>query len=283
VFCFFVTDLHGNIGKYKRLFKQIQTETPDLVFLGGDLLSAGFFRGALHNEDILNKTIAAGFQNLKAEMGQSYPDIFIIMGNDDPRCEEKSLIQFEKKSLWHYAHQRRFNLQGNSIFGYSFVPPTPFLNKDWERYDVSRFVDVGCVAPEEGYRSTHISAIEIQNSTIWDDLIALAGNKDVSKSIWLFHAPPYDTGLDRAALDGKMFDHAPLDVHVGSIAIRRFIEQHQPLVTLHGHIHESFSITGIWKEYIGNTVCLSAAGMGRKLTLVRFNTENPNAAKRIEL
>jgi len=283
MFCFFVTDLHGDIGKYKRLFKQIKTETPDIVFLGGDLLSAGFFRSALHNEDILNKTIAAGFQNLKEEMGQSYPNAFIIMGNDDPRCEEKSLIQYEKKSLWHYAHHRNFNMQGYFISGYSFVPPTPFLNKDWERYDVSRFVDVGCIAPEEGYRSTRVSHIEITNCTIWSDLIAMAGNKNVSKSVWLFHAPPYDTGLDRAALDGKMFDHAPLDVHVGSIAIRRFIEQYQPLVTLHGHIHESFSITGVWKECIGKTVCLSAAGMGRKLALVKFNTENPNAAERLEL
>jgi len=41
----------------------------------------------------------------------------------------------------------------------------------------------------------------------------------------VLHSPPYDTGLDRAALDGRSVDHAPLDVHVGSIAIRRFIER----------------------------------------------------------
>jgi len=31
------------------------------------------------------------------------------------------------------------------------VPPTPFLLKDWEKYDVSAYVDPGCVSPEEGY------------------------------------------------------------------------------------------------------------------------------------
>ncbi len=283
MYCFFVTDLHGDIGKYKRLFKQIRLETPDLVFIGGDLLSAGFFRSVLHNEDVLNKTIAAGFSKLKDDMGQKYPEVFLILGNDDPRCEEKSIIKFEKKSLWHYAHQRVFNIQGISILGYSFVPPTPFLNKDWERYDVSRFVDVGSVAPEEGYRSTRVSQIEITNSTIWEDLTTLAADQDLTESIMLFHAPPYDTGLDRAALDGKMVDYAPLDVHVGSIAIRRFIEQYQPLITLHGHIHESFSITGIWKECIGKTVCMSAAGLGKKLTLVKFYTENPHEAERQEI
>lgn len=280
--CFFVSDLHGDIGKYNRLFMQILLEKPEAVFLGGDLLSAGFFRSALHNEDILHKTLAAGFDKLKNEMEHDYPKVFLIMGNDDPGSEEKTLKSFEKQKLWYYVHNRIINIGDLSVCGYSYVPPTPFMNKDWERYDVSRFVDVGCVSPEEGYRSTRVSMIDIVNCTIWDDLLELAGESDLSKTIMLFHAPPYDTGLDRAALDGKMVDFAPLDVHVGSIAIRRFIEQHQPLITLHGHIHESYSITGIWKQSIGKTVCMSASGIGRKLTLVIFNTEKPDAAKRYE-
>ena len=35
----------------------------------------------------------------------------------------------------------------------------------------------------------------------------------------------------------KMIDYAPLDVHVGSIAVRRFIESRAPYLTLHGHVH----------------------------------------------
>jgi len=35
---------------------------------------------------------------------------------------------------------------------------------------------------------------------------------------------------------------------VGSIAVRRFIEERQPLLTLHGHIHESARLTGDWRE-----------------------------------
>jgi Icc-related predicted phosphoesterase len=214
-------------------------------------------------------------------MQDEYPDVFIIMGNDDPKCEEKTLLSYEKKGLWKYANQRCFEIKDYSVFGYSYIPPTPFLNKDWERYDVSRFVDVGCVSPEEGYRSTEMSLIEIQNSTIWEDLLTLADDKDLSQSIFLFHAPPYDTGLDRADLDNQMFDYAPLDVHVGSIAIRRFIEQYQPLVTLHGHVHESCHITGVWKEKIGKTVCLSAAEIGKKLSIVKFNTEYPDEAEKV--
>ena len=50
-----------------------------------------------------------------------------------------------------------------------------------------------------------------------------------------------------------MIDHIPLDVHVGSIAIKRFIEAKQPMLTLHGHVHESTRLTGNWQQHIGNT------------------------------
>ena len=104
--------------------------------------------------------------------------------------------------------------------------------------------------------------------------------ENLEKSIFLFHTPPYKTNLDRAALDGKMIDYVPLDVHVGSIAVKYFIEKQQPLVTLHGHIHESARITGCWKDKIGRTYCFSAAHDGPELALVSFDLENPAAAIR---
>jgi len=50
-----------------------------------------------------------------------------------------------------------------------------------------------------------------------------------------------------------------LDVHIGSIAIKRFIEDRQPYITLHGHVHESTALTANWKEYIGKTLAMNAA------------------------
>jgi Icc-related predicted phosphoesterase len=41
---------------------------------------------------------------------------------------------------------------------------------------------------------------------------------------------------------------------VGSTAIREFIERHQPLLALHGHVHESRAA-----ERIGRTLCLNPA------------------------
>jgi Icc-related predicted phosphoesterase len=206
--------------------------------------------------------------------------VLAIFGNDDPRAEEGSLAELERRGLLHHVHGRRLVVAGATVYGYACVPPTPFLLKDWERYDVSRFVDPGSVSPEEGRRSVPVPEGEARWGTIAGDLEALVGADDVSGAVFLFHSPPYRTALDRAALDGQAVDHAPLDVHVGSIAIRRFIEARQPLATLHGHVHESARLTGAWQERIGRTVCLSAAHDGPELALVRFDLEAPAAASR---
>ncbi|HUX65553.1 MAG TPA: hypothetical protein VMV42_00260, partial [archaeon] len=95
-----------------------------------------------------------------------------------------------------------------------------------------------------------------------------------------FSFSPYQTHLDRAALDGRQVDSVPLDVHVGSIAIRRFIETRQPLVTLHGYVHESAPLTGSWQEKIGRTFCFSAAHDGPELAIICFDPAQPEKAIR---
>jgi Icc-related predicted phosphoesterase len=166
------------------------------------------------------------------------------------------------------------------VYGYSYVNPTPFLLKDWERYDVSRYVDPGCVSPEEGHRSVPVTPEEQRFTTIKEDLDLLAAEDDLTDAVFLFHTPPHGTDLDRADLDGKLIEGIQPDVHVGSIAVRRFIEERQPLLTLHGHIHESGRLTGSWKQKIGRTWMFSAAYDGPELALVRFNLEDPGEASR---
>jgi len=166
------------------------------------------------------------------------------------------------------------------VYGYAYIPPSPYLLKDWERYDVSRYVDPGCVSPEEGRRSIPISDHGKKYTTIQEDLEILVGDDNLERAVFLFHSPPYKTNLDRAALDGKEIDHVPLDVHVGSIAVQRFIQQRQPLVTLHGHVHESARLTGSWRDQLGRTHAFTAAHDGPELALVRFDLENLGAATR---
>ncbi len=44
--------------------------------------------------------------------------------------------------------------------------------------------------------------------------------------------------------------------------MRRWIEERQPLLTLHGHIHESPVLSGHWAERIGNTICVNPGAAG---------------------
>lgn len=270
--CFFVSDLHGKTDRYQKLFSLIESEQPSAVFFGGDLLPHTLKKTAGYNDFALDYLFPE-FEKLQLKMAVFYPEIFLILGNDDPRSEEGKFVEAANNGLFHYINQKKASLNGFIIFGYCFVPPTPFRLKDWEKYDVSRYVDPGCVHPAEGFR-TREPDCNPEFSTIKQDLEELTRDEDLTKAIFLFHSPPYQTVLDRAALDGKMIDHVPLDVHVGSIAIKRFIEEKQPLATLHGHIHESTRLTGQWSHKIGKTTCFNASHDGPELSVVKFDADD---------
>ncbi|MCP4634107.1 MAG: hypothetical protein GY855_14375 [candidate division Zixibacteria bacterium] len=279
----FATDLHGHIRRYHKLFRIIEADRPESVFLGGDILPSGFANIASSDnlyDDFIKDFLAYHFAKLRQKLKDEYPRVFLILGNDDGRFDEKAIAKYTSRGLWEYMHNKAVVLKGYHIYGYSYVPPTPFLFKDWERYDVSRYVDPGSISPEEGHRSIKVPPNEIKFSTIKEDLDELAGNENLEKSVFLFHAPPYKTKLDRAALDGKFVDHVPLDPHVGSIAIKRFIENRQPLLTLHGHIHESTILTGSWQDRIGKTYSFNAAHHGPELCIIRFDFDDLDSAER---
>jgi len=83
--------------------------------------------------------------------------------------------------------------------------------------------------------------------------------------IFNLHCPPYDSTLDSAPqlredLSVVMVGGQPNMVPVGSRAVREAIERYQPVVSLHGHIHESRGAVRI-----GRTLCInpgSAYGEG---------------------
>ncbi|MBN2664275.1 MAG: metallophosphoesterase [Bacteroidales bacterium] len=275
--CFFVTDIHGKTDRYKKLFDKIEQEKPSAVFLGGDLLPSGLqylTTNSNFSDDFIEDILKKGFSKLKDKLKDKYPRVFLILGNDDGKAIEQRFINIAKEGIWEYVHNQKVNFENFVVYGYSYIPPTPFLLKDWERYDVSRYVDPGCVPPTEGYHSVKEKKDIWEYSTIKEDLDLLTAKDDLSNAIFLFHSPPYKTKLDRAALDGKMIDYTPLDVHVGSIAIERFIKTRQPLLSLHGHVHESTSITGSWHEKIGKTLSINAAHNKKELCLVKINLNN---------
>jgi Icc-related predicted phosphoesterase len=281
--CFFATDLHGHTERYERLFALIEAERPAAVFLGGDLLPRISYyasRQERGKSDFVGDYVGPALGRVRVKLGDRYPAVFLILGNDDPKSEEPSFLNAAEDGIWQYIHGRRVTFAGFRLYGYACVPPTPFLLKDWERYDISRYVDPGSVSPEEGRRSVTADPSEVKWGTIAQDLATLVNDDPMERAILLIHTPPYNTPLDRAALDGNKHEHVPLDVHIGSLAVKGFIEQRQPLLTLHGHVHESTRLTGKWKTKIGRTVCINASHDGPELALVRFDPESPDDASR---
>jgi Icc-related predicted phosphoesterase len=77
--------------------------------------------------------------------------------------------------------------------------------------------------------------------------------KDKSKAIFNFHAPPYGYALDLAPeLTANLIQAADRKIHVGSRAVAKMIEKYQPLLGLHGHIHESRGVQKVKKTTILN-------------------------------
>jgi len=281
--CFFVSDLHGRTDRYEKLFNAVMEEQPSALFLGGDLLPSPYRAlktGKPFYQNFIREFLVRRLTRLKETMGKRYPRVFAILGNDDARSEEPVMQEADELGVLEYCHNRCLTWENFNVYGYTDIPPSPFLLKDWERYDVTDYVRPGCISPEEGAFTVTPRGREFKSGTIETDLKKLTGENDLSCSIFLFHSPPHGCKLDRAALDGRHIDDVQVDVHVGSTAIRRFIEKRQPLLTLHGHIHESTRITGSWKETFNRTVSFNASHDGPELSLVRFSPRNPENAER---
>ncbi len=80
---------------------------------------------------------------------------------------------------------------------------------------------------------------------------------DPRKAVFMIHVPPHDSGLDTAPLlDENLRPTVSagdvLRGPVGSTAVRRVIEEYQPLLSIHGHIHESGG-----ERKIGNTLSIN--------------------------
>jgi Icc-related predicted phosphoesterase len=107
--------------------------------------------------------------------------------------------------------------------------------------------------------------------TIREDLNRLPRPLQNKRAIYIMHSPPFGTRLDLIQ-GGKS---------AGSRSIKAFIEEYQPLLTLHGHIHESPDFSGHYFDRIGETISVNpgqSVWKGKdslELYAVTFEIENP--------
>jgi uncharacterized protein len=111
---------------------------------------------------------------------------------------------------------------------------------------------------------THREEDEDQLQSRYEAMISKL--KDPRNAVFNIHVPPYKSGLDEAPELDK--DLRPVLAGqslqpVGSTALREVIRKHQPLLGLHGHIHEGRGATRI-----GKTLCINPGSMYEQGTLL---------------
>jgi Icc-related predicted phosphoesterase len=136
---------------------------------------------------------------------------FVCPGNDDEMEVDDVIRRAEAVEL---AEGRTVELDGYTMISTGWSNPTPWKTHREE---------------SEEKLAERINAMASQV-------------KDPSRAIFNLHCPPYRSGLDEApAIDAdlKLLHGGRALRAVGSTAVRDAIDRYQPLISLHGHIHES--------------------------------------------
>jgi hypothetical protein len=116
------------------------------------------------------------------------------------------------------------------------------------------FISTGYTNPTPWNTAREVTETELSQKIM--SMVKLV--REMKTCIFNFHSPPYDSGIDDAMkLDEELRPvpgpgGQPLMVPVGSKSVRDAIEKFQPLLGLHGHIHES---RGVVK--LGRTLCVN--------------------------
>jgi Icc-related predicted phosphoesterase len=154
--------------------------------------------------------------------------VFITPGNDDPPELDEVLTSFEPMGILANLAEP-YDFGTNEMITLDYTNPTP-----WN-------------TPREVSERELSKKIEGKIRKL----------KRLERAIFNFHCPPFNTKIDSAPkLDNDLRPVIGLgeetQAHVGSVAVRKAIEVAQPLLSLHGHIHESAG-----EDVLGRTVCLN--------------------------
>lgn len=280
---FFATDIHGSETCFLKFVNAASFYQADILVLGGDITGKQIvtierrddgYHSHLFGQDRLARTPEELAQLEKQiRMNGFYPYIATADELDELAADEArvaalfSRLMCETVERWLRIAEER--LRGLPVK--CFISPGNDdlfeLDPILQRSDVVIYPE-GQVVDLDG-EHTMISC-GYANMTPWrcprdvedEELRArleamIAQVPDPSRCVFNLHAPPYDSTLDIAPqvdadLRPVLVAGQPQMIPVGSRAVREMIEKYQPVVGLHGHIHESRGATRL-----GRTVCLN--------------------------
>lgn len=294
--CLSAADIHGNKIQYEKIKRLVAERGIDFVFLCGDILPKDGGSWSPENK-VRTIKMQADFINdyflgYLTELGK-ITNVYLIFGNDDFKSNYPMVERANIPNV-HFLNKQVAKLpapdQELYVAGYPYVGLTPFQHKDWEKWDTQPGSVAHKVFRDHGYSSkngrhyaVNYATDSDRQSTIRDDLAELAKLSDPRKTVYVFHEAPFDTPLDMVAADNKYLKDG--QQHVGSVAVREFIENEAPLLTMHGHIHETLQESGDYRWSTGSSVSITASNdfSSNELSCVLFSLPNPNNIERLQV
>ncbi len=268
----FVTDLHGSRWKYERTLSLAVEAGAFMVVNGGDMGP----HGRLYEEqgrfvrEFLDPHLARYQEAGIRYLGMPANDDLAVV---DPLLEEV----YARHPVVTNPAGRCVSIEGYEFIGLNLVSDFPFRLKDRARMDMKDFsfprqFGGGLLSIPGGWKEVPDWPSYARTlPTIEEELAKLPTPADCSRAVYVIHGPPSGLSLD-VCRGGE---------RVGSAATFRFLEQRQPLLSLHGHIHESPEESSVWKASVGRTVVIQPGQSAAGLTVVLGNLETMEFERRV--
>ena len=260
------SDIHVHAGILPEVLDIARQNKVDVIVIPGDIVPKDIYYGNGYIESqraYLRDIFLPKFEEFKATEQTKDIKIYLDMGNDD-FIANRPILEAHNGKEFNLLHMERHEITEDvDILGYMCVPVTPFGIKDWEKIDTKKHKWAPLQVPTT--RGWFTSSGEVRSGEIdvgSDDTIE-TDMKELSKMvrkkfIFVSHTPPYNTNLDMLS-NGW---------HVGSLAVRKFIEKwgkkKMMVASFHGHIHESPYISNNVMEIIADVKCYNYGQIGQK-------------------
>jgi Icc-related predicted phosphoesterase len=281
---FFASDLHGSNVCFKKFVNGAQFYGADVLVLGGDLTGKavipiaeqedGTFLAFQHGEQvrIKDKSELDEFVKHQGNIG-FYPTVMSEAEyqalRDDPEGQAALFKRLVLERVREWAEFATAKLNGTEI------PLVAIPGND----DFHEIDDILTQAPHFDFHEMQVCEFKGgyqmlfcggSTPTPWDtereyteeQFIARFAElipqvTDMSRCIFNVHCPPMGTALDACPKLDKNLQVVyemglPAQIHAGCQTVMDVIKEHQPLLGLHGHIHE-----GRAKINIGKTICIN--------------------------
>jgi uncharacterized protein len=285
---FFATDLHASTRTFRKFLNAAGAYDAKVLVLGGDVCGKiltpiveradGTYELALHGE---HKSVGGGAELERAiealdTQGHYYavmsPEEYEHLAADEAEVDRLfARLARERLAAWREEAERRLAPLGIRCFVTGGNDDRPDALEALDGTDGAMVFCEGRITPIDG---DHVMvSCGYSNQTPWDTprevseerlaaIIeeAVSGVDDFTNVVFNFHPPPHDSTLDLCpALDTSTDPPTPVFrggqmvyAAAGSTAVRDAIERYQPLLGLHGHIHESRGAVSV-----GRCLCIN--------------------------